>query len=513
MPYRYLASQIVTTILLLLTPTPVGAQTYWVLTPDQSGDWLEGSNWTNGEPTTSTDAAITNGGTAIVTATATCNNLRLGTTDGSGTIEIRGGSLSTVNGMAYVGDFGSGNIIQSDGDFTVPPGFGLFMGNSAGGMGTYNLTGGSLSGNCLLVGGSGTADFTQFGGTNSALGWLIMAAGKTSSATYNLEGTAVLTAKDEYIGLYGTAHFTQTGGIHTVIVTDTGGGSLQVGNFTDGLGIYDLIAGQLFTDVEAIGQDGKGIFTQRGGTNTASHGVSLGSGVTGDGTYNLEGGTLITNGIATYFGKTAFNFGGGTLKASAAFWTAVPMTLTHIGGDANVDTTSGDIRLYGILSGSGGLKKLGTGTLSLFAGNTYGGDTTVSAGRLNLDRTGSLVLDVNDAANSRIGVASGGELDLFGTIKLDVSDVMASSKSWTLVSNSGTTIYESSFTLAMLGGVPFTQANDVWSCVVSSQQWTFSEATGVLSLTAVPEPYTVILLGLGFFSLLGSAWQWRKYKA
>ena len=67
------------------------------------------------------------------------------------------------------------------------------------------------------------------------------------------------------------------------------------------------------------------------------------------------------------------------------------------------------------------------------ANNTYTGNTTVSAGTLSLASTGSLLLDVNDATNSVMTVAPGAELDLFGTIKLDVGDVLGSSESWMLV--------------------------------------------------------------------------------
>ena len=60
------------------------------------------------------------------------------------------------------------------------------------------------------------------------------------------------------------------------------------------------------------------------------------------------------------------------------------MTLTSNGGNGTVDTTSGSIALSGILSGSGGLNKVGPGTLTLAGANTYSGTTTIAAGAVQM---------------------------------------------------------------------------------------------------------------------------------
>lgn len=186
----------------------------WILPSGQSGDWSVGSNWSNDVPTSTTNASIVNGGTATVISATTCNTFRLGSTAGSGTLEITSGSFS-VMGLAYVGDSGMGAVTQSDGTFSVQPGYGLFLGNASGSVGAYNLIGGLISGQCLLVGNQGAADFMQSGGTNSARGWFTMAAWDTSSATYKLQ-EGLLSASCEDIGDCGTAHFTQSGGTNTV---------------------------------------------------------------------------------------------------------------------------------------------------------------------------------------------------------------------------------------------------------------------------------------------------------
>ena len=212
-------------------------------------------------------------------------------------------------------------------------------------------------------------------------------------------------------------------------------------------------------------------------------------------------------------GTATFNFGGGTLRAGGALSIRLPMTLTGTGGNANIDTAGYPVTLFGTLSGVGGLNKLGTSGLALAAANTYTGNTNVSAGTLTLTGTGSLLLDINDSENSFITVAPGAKLDLLGTLKLDITGVTASSENWLLVDNDGTTVYEPSFALKTSFGVPFTQLNDVWSYSLGSRNWTFTEATGILSLTTVPEPSAFALLGIAVCSLLAYARRWRKRRA
>ena len=99
------------------------------------------------------------------------------------------------------------------------------------------------------------------------------------------------------------------------------------------------------------------------------------------GTYNLNGGTLVTASISRGNGTALFNFGGGTLQASGAFTSSLPMTLSGNGGNANVNTNGNAVTLSGQLSGPAGLNKLGSSTLTLTAENTYTGPTTITPAR------------------------------------------------------------------------------------------------------------------------------------
>ena len=125
-----------------------------------------------------------------------------------------------------------------------------------------------------------------------------------------------------------------------------------------------------------LGLYGTGNVYQKGGTISIEGTFCLADSSSGIGIYNLNGGTLVLKSLSKGLGKAEFNFGGGTLRASGTFSTTLPMTLTGDGGNANVDTLGYTVTLSGLISGKGGLNKLGTGTLE-FAKGIDATDTTV----------------------------------------------------------------------------------------------------------------------------------------
>ncbi len=126
------------------------------------------------------------------------------------------------------------------------------------------------------------------------------------------------------------------------------------------------------------------------------------------GTYNLTGGTLALKRITTGTGNAALNLGGGTLQANASFQIWMPITLTGIGGNTNVNTNGNVVTLSGILSGPGSLNKLGSGILTLSAANTYTGNTSINAGSLSLTSAGSIAYTplIDVLANAIFNVSS-----------------------------------------------------------------------------------------------------------
>ena len=177
-----------------------------------------------------------------------------------------------------------------------------------------------------------------------------------------------------------------------------------------------------------------GSYTYSGAIPNNSGFMKLGSGVLvlpGSNAFNgpttISGGTLLlgnansvnsssltvnaVNGLAFAAGIGTANVAG--LSGSGSF------ALTDAGGGAVNLNTGGNNQsttFSGVLSGSGGLTKVGSGLLQLAASNTYGGGTTISAGTLQL---GSGTNDGTTATNLGItgnyNIAAGATLLITGT--------------------------------------------------------------------------------------------------
>ncbi len=198
--------------------------------------------------------------------------------------------------------------------------------------------------------------------------WTLAGTGDWSVAT-NWSSGAVPTSTDNadiYNG--GTVEVTTTGDVCNNLYVDAATGNSSV----------QMTAGSLaVTHTTFVGYSGAGAFSQSGGSDFAPY-LILASGSASSGTYDLNGGLLITSSLTSGSGAAAFDFGGGTLQASASMTTTVPMTFTGSGGNATVNTSGYGVTLAGSLSGVGGLTKIGSGTLVLSnSSNAYNGNTTV----------------------------------------------------------------------------------------------------------------------------------------
>ncbi|MFZ5451404.1 MAG: beta strand repeat-containing protein, partial [Thermodesulfobacteriota bacterium] len=164
--------------------------------------------------------------------------------DGStGTYNLSGGSLSSL-GQAIGYDTGSiGTFNQSGGSNNVN----LLILGRYGGSGTYNLSGGELSSDSQYIGGWGIGTFNQSSGSNQTNYLYLGMSGSSGGhwfqgvGTYNLSG-GTLSVGDEVIGHRGNGSFLQTGGVHSIagnltLAADPGssgslaflGGALTVG--------------------------------------------------------------------------------------------------------------------------------------------------------------------------------------------------------------------------------------------------------------------------------------------
>ncbi|MGD0382744.1 MAG: autotransporter-associated beta strand repeat-containing protein, partial [Thermoguttaceae bacterium] len=150
-------------------------------------------------------------------------------------------------------------------------------------------------------------------------------------------------------------------------------------------------------DTIYVGDQNNGTLEINGGTVQAWN-IQLGntvSGTTYTGNISINGGTLKTNEVVlgggvpgTWTTGGSCTWSGGTVLAIGTLKFAVPAAIGA--GGATINSNGFACTVSGVLSGEGGLTKLGSGTLTLTATNTYTGDTVISDGTLELTSTGQI---------------------------------------------------------------------------------------------------------------------------
>jgi autotransporter-associated beta strand protein len=318
--------------------------------------------------------------------------------------------------------------------------------------------------------------------------------GRSGTSTVTISDAAAVSANIVYVGCFaGTAQLNaMSGALSTNSDFSVG---YNWGNNTEEQGSH--VANASGSTISVGGSlilganSGKGTFNQIAGHTTVVGSVILGEGdysdslegqigAHGDAVLNLNGGTLTAPGMTTrskvvsthvddkgatriHATTAVVNFNGGTLQASATNAdfiatddAAASVTLNVLAGGAIIDTQNYAVTVTKQLLGStgdGGLKKLGTGTLTLSADPTYTGKTIVDAGTLTV---GNLTHSAN------VYVASTGTLN-------------------------ATSIVTGTLTI----GGPALAAT----------------SSAAAPITAVPEPSTIVMLVL---ASLGTLLAWRR---
>jgi hypothetical protein len=193
-------------------------------------------------------------------------DLVLGNDTGTGTYTLGGDASTTlaVGGVVYVGMSGAGRFDQTGGVLTATND--LNLGQVAGSVGEFNLGGTGVVniGRTLYVGLSGTGVFTQRGDSRVNVaredggGGAILGSdeSRTGTGTYNLHG-GTITSNYMIVGAWGNGTVNQTGGVNTT-------GDLTIGD--RGTGVYNLSGGTL----NANNVVNNGTFNYTGGTLVAT---------------------------------------------------------------------------------------------------------------------------------------------------------------------------------------------------------------------------------------------------
>jgi len=492
----------------LMASLPVRAASYsWAVS---SGDWSVTSNWGGAVPSSISDTAfIANGGTAAVTTSVPIfGTLSLGSSTGSGTVQLSGGASQLQCVAEYIGNTGTGAFVQdhqssnsagqaiylgyysgssgayslngslnmggpgqsSDeyigysgtGSFTQLSGYNgayatmnLWLGYNAGSVGSYYLAGIQLTATRECIGYSGSGSFTQVGGKNVNNGSFDLGHETGSSGSYTLGGSGQLATGIQYIGYSGQGSFAQSGG------TNSSSGTVYLGTNASGSGAYTLSgSGVMSTTFEIVGNYGNGTFVQSGGTNSVTNYLYIGNHSGSSGTYSLTGGVLVLGGLFPGAGTSVFNFDGGTMRASRnnTTWFSVLTTAYVRAGGAIFDVlgfneTIGQRLLHDPALGTvidGGLAKSGSGSMTLAAANTYTGVTIVSSGALVL--ANSLAVQDSTLDTSGGGILSFGTLTavtlggLTGPGTLALSNSASSAVALSVGNNNSNTTYSGKLT-------------------------------------------------------------------
>ncbi|MEN9974280.1 MAG: hypothetical protein RLZZ282_286, partial [Verrucomicrobiota bacterium] len=139
--------------------------------------------------------------------------------------------------------------------------------------------------------------------------------------------------------------------------------------------------------------------------------------------------------------------------------------------------------LGGVISGAGAVTVDGLSTVTMTGANTYTGDTTVNTGStlvltdpVDTIPAAGMTFAVNNTASNKI--TGPGTAIFDGAFTINTAAVTNAVGSWTLV-NVANKSFGTSFKLT-----GFTESADVWTLVSGAKTWTFTEGTGVLTLSS-----------------------------
>jgi autotransporter-associated beta strand protein len=420
-----------------------------------------------GSPLTGTDGSLTKIGSGTLTVAA-ANTY-------SGTTRVAAGTLALSNTGALAGSTLDMNVDDS--------GSVAFAGSGA----TYTLGGlqGSrdlpIGSNSLAVGANGKP--ADYSGVLSGSGSLT----KTGAGTFTLNGSNAYSGGTQIND--GVLALGSPGALGSSGTIAFGGGTLQ-------------FSGANTADYSSRFSNA---LNQQYRIDTAGQSVSFGSPLTSpDGSLTKLGlGTLTLTGSNTYSGGTQINdgvlalgspgalgsfgtisFGGGTLQFSGANTADYSNRFSKAANQQYLIDTAGQSVSFGspLTSTNGSLTKLGSGTLTLAAANTYGGTTRVAAGTLALSNTGALAastLDMNAADFGSVSFAGSGATYTFGGLQ-GSRDLPIGSSSLTVGANGQSTDY--SGVLSGSGSLTKTGAGTLTLAATNTYSGTTRVTAGTLAL-------------------------------
>lgn len=283
------------------------------------------------------------------------------------------------------------------------------------GRGVLNISGGAtVTSGAASLGASNVSDVGVVTVSGTGSRWNVgqgLAIGDVGTGTMTIsDGGSVVSSGQQVIGR------TKNGAAGTVVISGTGSSWDTQGNTLMIASASNTLGNLIVTDGGSLNVGGNGVYLAQARTATANvlqTGGTINAGIVsfgvGTSLYQLEGGTLRVGGnggiAASASGTSTFEFAGGTIQVSGgALTTSVKLTL-RTDTTSVIDTQASSATLSGVLSGGGGLNKIGAGTLTLSGSNVHLGGVTLSSGTLSLGNNaalgaGSLVIAGNSTVQA-----------------------------------------------------------------------------------------------------------------
>ena len=345
--------------------------------------WSNGTNWTGGAPTGSSTTNLTFAGSNN-TGSPTPLNQDIASTFSLNSITFSAGAGSfslAGNALAFVGPTGATNNVITQ--------------NSSSAQTIANTIAANNNNITLTLAGSGTGIVTLSGAILFSNGQKDYAITKTGTSTFILSGA------NTYQG-----------------ATTISAGVLNIQNSA---GLGSTVSGTSVTSGAAL--------QLQGGIGVANEALTLnGSGVASDGALRNISGNNSYGGLITLGSASKIASDSGTLTLTAGIVNG-GFLLTFDGNGNNAES--------GVISGTGGLVKNSSGTLTLSGINTFSGGSTLNGGTTVISNSSSL--------GATTGAAT------INSATLEVAATFASARNFTLSSATSTLQIDPTFAYTVTG--------------------------------------------------------------